>query len=107
MFCTKCGVELEERDHFCYRCGALTVRGQSPYVQRRLVRSVTNKKIAGVCGGLADYLDTDPVMMRLLWVLLTLGLPPAGIIGYIIAWIVIPKAPTVPVEFNPAPVPQS
>ena len=77
------------------RCG-----DSPPYAQRRLVRSVTNKKIAGVCGGLAEYLDADPVMMRLLWVLLTLGLPPAGIIGYIVAWIVIPKAPTVPVEFE-------
>jgi phage shock protein C len=76
-------------------------------VQRRLVRSVTGKKIAGVCAGLAEYLDADPVMMRLIWVMITLGLPPAGIIGYIVAWIVIPKASAVPVVMSPAPVTQS
>jgi phage shock protein C len=85
----------------------MTVRGPAPYVQRRLVRSVTGKKLAGVCAGLAEYLDADPVMMRLIWVMITLGLPPAGIIGYIVAWIVIPKAPSVPVALTPEPVVQS
>jgi phage shock protein C len=52
---------------------------------------VTNKRIAGVCGGFAAYLEMDPTVMRVLWLLLTFGLPPAGIIGYIAAWIIVPK----------------
>ena len=109
MYCTKCGLQLDESDHFCHRCGAVTTLGPSPHtVPKRLTRSNEGKKIAGVCAGLADYLDADPVMIRLIWVMITLGLPPAGLLGYIIAWIVIPKAPPcVPVTFNSASVPQS
>jgi phage shock protein PspC (stress-responsive transcriptional regulator) len=60
--------------------------------KKALTRSITNKRIAGVCGGLGEHIDADPVVVRLLWVVLSLGLPPAGIFGYIIAWIIIPKA---------------
>ena len=91
MFCTRCGVQLQERDHFCYQCGTATGRGPSPVATKRLTRSIVNKRIAGVCGGLAEHIEADPVVVRLLWVVLTLGLPPAGLFGYIIAWIIIPK----------------
>jgi phage shock protein PspC (stress-responsive transcriptional regulator) len=60
-------------------------------VRKQLTRSITNKRLAGVCGGLAEYIEADPLVVRLLWVVLSLGLPPAGILGYIIAWIIIPK----------------
>lgn len=108
MFCTQCGVQLEERDNFCSQCGASTGRGLSPVPPKRLVRTRAGKKLAGVCSGFADYLGADPVVIRLLWVVLTIGLPPAGVFGYIIAWIVVPKEP-VPAMFTPAPVsvPQS
>jgi phage shock protein PspC (stress-responsive transcriptional regulator) len=72
-----------------------------------LTRSITNKKIAGVCGGLAEHIEADPVVVRLIWVVLTLGLPPAGLFGYIIAWIIIPKpeiasyVPASPVSATP------
>ena len=57
---------------------------------KRLYRSSTNKVIAGVCGGIGEYFDIDPVIIRLVWILfLFIG---AGIIAYIIAWIVIPKS---------------
>jgi phage shock protein PspC (stress-responsive transcriptional regulator) len=74
-----------------------------------LTRKLIDKKIAGVCGGFAEYIEADPVIVRLLWVLLSLGLPPAGILGYIIAWIVIPKETivmaTAPVDpYTPGPV---
>jgi phage shock protein PspC (stress-responsive transcriptional regulator) len=74
-----------------------------------LTRKLIDKKIAGVCGGFAEYLEADPTMVRLLWVLLSLGLPPAGILGYIIAWIVIPKElvvlATAPADpYTPGPV---
>jgi phage shock protein C len=103
MFCTRCGVQLEERDHFCSQCGTPTGRGPVPLVRRRLTRSITNRKIAGVCGGFAEYIDADPVVVRLLWVVLTLGLPPAGIFGYIIAWIIVPKDETVVFAYPATP----
>jgi phage shock protein PspC (stress-responsive transcriptional regulator) len=59
---------------------------------RRLYRSRTDRKIAGVCGGLAEYLGIDPVIPRILWVVLALGAG-LGIIAYLICWIVIPEAP--------------
>lgn len=59
---------------------------------KKLYRSKTSRVLAGVCGGLGEYLQVDPVMLRLIWVLLTLvsGFFP-GVIGYIIAVIIIPE----------------
>ena len=56
---------------------------------RRLTRSRTDKKIAGVCGGLAAYFGIDPVIPRLIWVFLALGAG-IGILAYLICWLVIP-----------------
>lgn len=58
---------------------------------KRLWRSKTNRVFAGVCGGLGDYFNVDPVALRLVWVLLTFftGVVP-GITSYIIAVIIIP-----------------
>ena len=50
--------------------------------------------IAGVCGGIGEYLGVDPTVIRLIWVLFTLlsrGLP--GILAYIAAWMIIPQEP--------------
>lgn len=58
---------------------------------RKLYRSRSNSMIAGVCGGLAEYLGLDPTVVRLLYVLLSIfsaGFP--GILVYIIAMIIIP-----------------
>ena len=61
-------------------------------VKKRLYRSSNEKMIAGVCGGIAEYFDMDPTLVRLLWVvvsLITAVMP--GIIAYIIAWIIMPE----------------
>jgi len=47
--------------------------------------------IAGVCSGIADYLNTDPTIVRLIWAITTLLLFGLGIIAYLIAWIIIPE----------------
>ncbi|MEJ2010240.1 MAG: PspC domain-containing protein [Acidobacteriota bacterium] len=60
--------------------------------RKKLTRSRTDEKIAGVCGGLAEYLDIDSTLVRLVW-LATVFLGGWGVIAYIIAWIVIPEAP--------------
>lgn len=60
---------------------------------KRLYRSLNDRKLAGVCGGLGKYFNIDPVIFRLLFVFAALpgGLP--GIIMYILMWIVIPEEP--------------
>ncbi|MBN1502588.1 PspC domain-containing protein [Candidatus Woesearchaeota archaeon] len=59
---------------------------------RRFYRNKKNRVIAGVCSGLAGYFNLDPVLVRLLWVLVVLltGLAP-GVIMYLIAWAVVPE----------------
>ncbi len=57
---------------------------------KRLYRSSTDKVIGGVCGGLGDYLDIDPVIARIIFVLLVL-FGGSGILVYIILWIVVPE----------------
>jgi len=57
---------------------------------KKLYRSVTDRQIAGVCGGIAEYFEVDSTIIRLIFVLLLfcgVGLP-----TYIVAWICIPKA---------------
>jgi len=58
-------------------------------LDNRVYRSHSNKVIAGVAGGLAEYFDVDVVLVRLLWVVA--GFAGGGILAYIIAWIVIPE----------------
>ena len=62
-------------------------------VTRRLTRSRTEGKIAGVCAGLANYLDVDVVLVRTVWVVLTVvpGAIIGGIIAYAAAWILMPE----------------
>jgi phage shock protein C len=60
---------------------------------KRLYRSHRNKILAGICGGLAEYFEFDPTVVRLAWVFLTL-LGGSGILLYIIAFLVIPHNPT-------------
>lgn len=59
---------------------------------RRLYRSGNEKLLGGVCGGIAEYFNIDPVIVRLLWIALCFA-GGAGIILYIIAWIIIPRNP--------------
>lgn len=56
---------------------------------RRLVRPMSGRMIAGVCAGIARYLNVDPTLVRLLWVLLGLHFG-NGILLYLLAWIIMP-----------------
>ena len=62
-------------------------------MEKRLVRNVQDKKIVGVCAGLADYFDIDPTLVRALWILFTL-LGGSGVLAYIILWVIMPEAGT-------------
>ena len=56
------------------------------------MRSSTNKKVGGVCAGLADYFDLDPTIVRIVW-LLAIFFAGTGFLIYIILWIALPLAP--------------
>lgn len=66
-------------------------------MEKRLYRSNKNKVFAGILGGLGEYLDIDPVLLRVIWVLVLVftGFVP-GILVYVIAYFVIPPRPRGP-----------
>ena len=57
---------------------------------KRLMRS-NDRVLAGVCGGLAEYFDFDPVLVRVAYAFLTLFTAFSGLIFYIVLWIVMPE----------------
>jgi phage shock protein C len=72
---------------------------------RRLTRSTADAKIAGVCGGLAEYFGVDSTPIRLLWVILSIlcGAVIGGVIAYLVAWVIIPRrSDLVPTTIEPA-----
>jgi phage shock protein C len=106
MTCPNCQKDIADGSRFCYSCGAAQAQAApppsgypyTPPPRKQLVRSSTDSKIAGVCGGLADYFDLDPTLVRLIWALLFLCGGTGGV-AYIILWLVLPLAPTgVPVS---------
>jgi len=59
---------------------------------KRLYRSNTNRILGGVCGGIAEYFNVDPVIIRLIWIVFTV-IYGFGILLYLIAWVIIPRSP--------------
>jgi len=57
---------------------------------KKLYRSSTNYKLAGVCGGIGEYFNIDPTLIRLAWILFSV-MGGAGVLAYIIAALVMPK----------------
>jgi phage shock protein C len=98
MTCTSCSKDIAVGSKFCYNCGAKQPESGAPGLSpatgasKRLMRSSTDKKIAGVCAGLADYFDIDPTIVRVVWLLL-LFCGGTGLLAYVILWIVLPVAP--------------
>jgi phage shock protein PspC (stress-responsive transcriptional regulator) len=62
-------------------------------MDRRLYRSRTDSMIAGVCGGLAEYFKVDVIIVRIAAVILALTAHGAGLLAYLIFWIVVPQKP--------------
>jgi phage shock protein PspC (stress-responsive transcriptional regulator) len=58
--------------------------------QRRLYRSMSNRYIAGVCGGMAEYFNVDPVLVRVIW-FFSIFVHGIGVFTYIAAWIIVPE----------------
>ena len=91
MFCNTCGKPIAEDGRFCSHCG--TVQGILP-APKKLTRSRADRKIAGVCAGLAEHFNLDVTLVRILCIFLTLatGVCP-GIVTYLLAWIIVPSEP--------------
>lgn len=109
MNCKYCQRDISEVSSFCPFCGApqQIPSGSASSPNKRLMRSQTDRKIAGVCGGIAEYLNMDSTIVRLIWVLLVIlpvPLIPAFIV-YFVAWIVMPNGPLYkPTESNRPPI---
>jgi phage shock protein C len=92
MFCTSCGTRMLDQDRFCVACGkpatVMAAAWQPP--PRLLERDMYRKRLGGVCAGVANYLNADVTMVRLVYVLLVLftGVP---LILYFIGWILMPR----------------
>ncbi|MEZ5354465.1 MAG: PspC domain-containing protein [Bryobacteraceae bacterium] len=96
MYCTRCGAELTASARFCSQCGeraaAAGPEASPRQAPRRLYRLTYDKKIAGICSGIARYIDVDVTLVRVIAVAVTLftGLFP-GVIAYLVAMFIMPR----------------
>jgi len=63
-------------------------------IKKKLYRSKKEKMIGGVCGGIGEFLEIDPTIIRIIWAFVTILSIGIGIIAYILAWIIIPEKQT-------------
>lgn len=111
MYCTSCGTQLQDTANYCFQCGCATTRagsarsGSDPYAPRRLYRLAYDKKWAGVCAGIAKYLDVDVTLVRIAVVaafFISCGLV---FFAYIVASIIMPVDYGLPLDrHNEVPV---
>jgi phage shock protein C len=88
MYCNACGQSIADDARYCSYCG----NGVGNSHPRKMLRSRIDRRIAGVCAGLAHYLELDTALVRVLTVLITfaVGFFP-GLNAYIVAWIIVPQ----------------
>jgi phage shock protein C len=72
---------------------------ETPY--RKLYRSPTNRMVAGVCGGIAEYSHMDPTIVRVLFVILAFFTGGGALLAYPILWMITPETPQQPVAWTP------
>jgi phage shock protein PspC (stress-responsive transcriptional regulator) len=93
MYCTSCGNALGEADRYCSQCGKANAPGPGGtapapppgWSRPRFERAMSNKKLAGVCGGVARYLDIDVTLVRVLFIVGVL-FKLATVILYLVLW---------------------
>ncbi len=104
MYCNYCGKVIQEDANVCAYCGR---RVAAVVARHRLVWPRFGRKIAGVCLGFAEYFGLDVTLIRLVWLLgLIFGLP-FFLVGYIVAWIVMPDEPVALTVAPPASQPSA
>lgn len=92
MYCTSCGKGVGPEVAYCPHCG-----GAQPGIRpkRQCFRPIRGRKVAGVCLGLAQYLDIDATIVRVVWLMVAL-LGGGGFLAYLIAWMVMPTEEDLP-----------
>jgi phage shock protein C len=93
---------IQDDANVCAYCGR---RVTSVAGRRKLMRSRTDRKIAGVCAGFAEYFDLDVTIVRVVWLIVAF-FGGGGVLAYIIAWIVIPEEPELVPASSPVTTPQ-
>jgi phage shock protein C len=104
MYCNSCGKQIPETAKFCDGCGK-AVTGATPNsgpsnayqappnpYRGRLIRPQQGRKFKGVCLAVANYLDVDVTLIRIIWLVLLFGAG-SGFIAYIIGWLCIDEEP--------------
>ena len=91
MYCNACGKDITQDVRFCSNCGAVVGITPAP---KRLIRLRSEKKIAGVCAGLAQYFGLDVTLVRIgcIFIALATGICP-GVVTYLLAWMIVPAEP--------------
>ncbi|MGB9695211.1 MAG: PspC domain-containing protein [Caldisericaceae bacterium] len=96
--CARCGKAVCAEDSvvigdklYCKECAAKI--SSEDFSSKRLYRSRKDRVLCGVCGGLAEYLNLDPSIVRILWAVLTLFSIGTGIVIYIVMCLVVPSEP--------------
>jgi phage shock protein C len=102
MYCTSCGTQLQDTANYCSECGSQTGRAtpRAQQAPRRLYRLAYDKKWAGVCAGLAKYMDVDVTLVRILVVAAFFCSGGLVLLAYIVACFIMPVDYGLPVPVS-------
>ncbi len=90
MYCNYCGKVIQEDAAHCAYCGK---RVGAVAARTRLMRPRADRKVAGVCAGVAEYFDLDVTLVRVVWLITALIPLGVSLIAYVVGWIVMPEEP--------------